>query len=494
MLKDIIDSFLKKTKTCKVLCIGDLMLDRFLYGTSTRISPEAPVPVVEIYAQSEMLGGAGNVVRNIAALGAQTHFVGTIGKDVFGDQLSLILDKEDRITRSLIQANDNATTVKTRIVSDHQQLLRTDIDGKNLDQNTQKQLLDAALASIEDADVVVLSDYGKGVLFDALIKAVIEKARAHSIPVIVDPKRPSFEAYAGATLITPNLKEFQTATKSHANTTQEIVEEAHKLIQAHNLEHIVTTRSKDGMTITNKQGEYHHVKTVAHEVFDVSGAGDTVVAAFALCLALKLPLEQAAEIANLAAGVVVQKLGTATVSAAELKEAFLHLEQDKEILNLMDHKPPSPENTEDVLGCVYNWRQKGLSIGFTNGCFDLLHVGHIKSLKEAKAQCDRLVVGLNSDASVRTLKGKNRPVNDQNARAEMLLSLACVDAVVIFDEETPRKIITQIRPDVLIKGADYQIDQIAGAKEVLSWGGRVHLVELVPGKSTTALIEKSTCQ
>lgn len=486
--KSVLEHLLQNASTGQILCVGDLMLDRYLYGSADRISPEAPIPVVNINMEREMLGGSGNVVRNISSLGGRVHFVAVVGQDSTGDHLETILSSKPGVRFDLVRRQHGSTTVKTRIIADHQQIVRIDHDAPLMDEDIQQKVLQKALEKLKETNLVVLSDYGKGVLSATVIKTLIAKAREYNIPVIVDPKADDYSLYKDATVITPNLSEFQNAVGKPVYETDDIVEHARNLINENNFEHIIITRSKDGMTVVSKDGSVDHHATHALEVYDVSGAGDTVIASLSLALAQGLPISTAADLANLAAGVVVQKLGTATLVPDELLSAH-------DAYHNKSHEPfqaaPSPQSLKDVCDRVQYWKREGLTIGFTNGCFDLLHIGHLRSLRESRDRCDRLVVGLNSDESVRKLKGDSRPINQEIARAELLLGLECVDAVIIFGEDTPLKLITAIRPDVLVKGADYELKDIVGAREVLSWGGQVHRVKLVEGHSTTSMIAKS---
>lgn len=470
-----------------VLCVGDLMLDHFVYGDVSRVSPEAPSLVIAVGREEQLLGGAGNVARGVAALGARCIFVGVIGEDESGRALAMTFadDYGDTIETHLLVDASRPTTRKVRFVSDHHSthLLRADWElAAPLRPDIEQSLIRACLLALPRADAVVLSDYAKGVLSRAVIRAVIDKARELGKPVVVDPKGTDFSVYRGATLVTPNRKELADATRLEARTDAEIAAAAQQLAAAVESGGVLVTRSEDGMTLYTTRDGALHVPAYPVKVRDVSGAGDTVAAVMAVMLAAGADLESSARAANAAAAVVVGKRGTSTASVAELRSRLLpsaSLAAEEKVVfdwSMLDER-------------LAEWR--GLRIGFTNGCFDLLHPGHIKLMTEARAACDRLVVGLNSDASVRRLKGPERPVQDQQARAEVLAALEAVDLVVIFEQDTPVDLIGRVRPAVLVKGADYRIDEVVGRDLVEAHGGKVVLVNLVPGYSTSALVRRS---
>jgi D-beta-D-heptose 7-phosphate kinase / D-beta-D-heptose 1-phosphate adenosyltransferase len=470
-------------KGVRVLCVGDVMLDRFVYGEVERISPEAPIPVVRVKRESAMLGGAGNVVRNLVALGALPHFLAVVGDDGAGREVTRLVGEHAEVDPMLIVENGRQTTIKTRFFAGSQQLLRADRETSTAMQpESQAQLLDIVDGLLAGVGVVVLSDYGKGVLSRAVSRALVDSALKAGRPVVVDPKGSDYSAYAGATVVTPNRKELGEATGLPVSTDSEIVAAARRLIDSCSFANVLVTRSQDGMTLVSAAGEVQHLAAEAREVYDVSGAGDTVVATLAAALAAGAPLPQAARLANVAAGIVVGKVGTAVAYASDLVTA-LHVGEVTAAEGKVASRAVAAEE-------VARWRLKGHRIGFTNGCFDLLHPGHISLLAQAKAACDRLVVGLNSDASVKRLKGDARPVQSEAARATVLASLASVDLVVIFDEDTPLAVIAELRPDLLVKGSDYSIDRVVGAELVQSWGGRILLADLSPGHSTTATIAR----
>jgi D-beta-D-heptose 7-phosphate kinase/D-beta-D-heptose 1-phosphate adenosyltransferase len=470
-----------------VLCVGDLMLDEFVYGEVSRISPEAPAPVIAAQRSEIDVGGAGNVARNIAALGASCVFVGLIGDDDAGRTLNAALDADARITPVLVCDPSRPTTRKVRFVSEHfsTHMLRADWEtAAPASAEIEQHLIDAVLAQLPRVDIVLLSDYAKGVLTARLIRDTIDAAQKLGKRVIVDPKSPNFALYRGATLLTPNRKEFCEATRSRADTPVEIARAAREAMVAADCAALLVTQSERGMTLVPRQGEAIHVPAHPVKVRDVSGAGDTVAAVLAVMLAAGANWDIALRAANAAAAVAVSKKGTASVSLAELRRkilphAFLAAEE-KIVAAGGDLEPHLTE-----------WRTEGLRVGFTNGCFDILHPGHVKVLTAARAACDRLIVGLNSDSSVKRLKGDSRPVQDERSRAEVLAALEAVDLVAIFAEDTPLELIKRIRPSVLVKGGDYTRAQVVGHEVVDSYGGEVLLIDILPGHSTTSLVARA---
>ncbi|WP_024512113.1 D-glycero-beta-D-manno-heptose-7-phosphate kinase [Bradyrhizobium sp. ARR65] len=470
-----------------VLCIGDLMLDEFVYGEVSRISPEAPAPVIAVQRSETNIGGAGNVARNIASLGASCIFVGLIGEDETGTQLKAALDREERIESVLIADPARPTTRKARFVSEHfsTHMLRADWElAAPAAAATEQKLIDAVLPLVARADIVLLSDYAKGVLTARVIRNVIDAARNLGKRVIVDPKSTNFAIYRGATLLTPNRKEFAEATRSRADSAESIALAARDVMQLADCEAILVTQSEHGMTLVPRQGETIHVPAHPVRVRDVSGAGDTVAAVLAAVLATGADWETALRMANAAAAVAVSKQGTASVTATELRRKILphaFLAAEEKLI----------ASEAELAAQLKEWRKQGLRIGFTNGCFDVLHPGHVRVLTEARAACDRLIVGLNSDASVRRLKGDGRPLQSEQARAEVLAALEAVDLVAIFSEDTPLRLISQIKPNVLVKGGDYTREQVVGHEIVEAAGGTVMLVDIVPGFSTTSLVNRA---
>ncbi len=466
-----------------VLCVGDAMLDRFVYGSVDRVSPEAPIPVLFIERETAMLGGAGNVVRNLVALGAAPAFVAVVGDDPAGREVTRLVGEHGEIDPCIVVEPGRQTTIKTRFFASHQQLLRADRESRvAVGDSIRDQLLNRAERLLAKAGAMVLSDYGKGVLSPTVVGRLIRRARELGKPVVIDPKGADYSIYSGATVVTPNRKELHEATGMDVEGDEAVVRAARHLIDTCSLGAVLVTRSQDGMTLVTVDGEVHHLAAEAREVFDVSGAGDTVVATLAAAVASGASLLEGAHLANAAAGIVVGKVGTAVAYAEEVVAALHH-----DDLTAGDSKIVPLVSAVEI---VDRWRRKGHKVGFTNGCFDLLHPGHVSLLTQAKAACDRLVVGLNSDASVQRLKGPTRPVQSEASRATVLSSLAPVDLVVIFGEDTPRATIEALRPDVLVKGADYTIDKVVGADLVHGWGGRVVLADLIDGQSTTNTIRK----
>ncbi len=467
----------------RVLVLGDLMLDRFVYGSVERVSPEAPVPVMALRRTSNMPGGAANVARNVAALGAQAILIGVVGLDESAAQLRAQLSEMGSIQERAVIDSSRPTTTKTRFIADRQQILRTDVESAApISKELTGELLSKFEAALSDTDIVVLSDYGKGVLSEEVVARAIEVAAARGKPVLVDPKSRSFLKYKGATVLTPNRQELQAACGHDCSNDEQVVDGARKILQQGICDTIVVTRGKDGMSVVRSVGAVSHIRTDAREVFDVTGAGDTAVAAMAVSLAGGADIDAASRLANVAAGIVVGKYGTAT---ATVDEILSRLDGTGEAGHSESHYA-----LETTLLLVSHWRMLGLRVAFTNGCFDVLHPGHLSLLNQARRTADRLVVGLNSDASVRRLKGSGRPVQNAAARAGVLSSLRAVDAVVIFDEDTPLNLITAIAPDVLVKGADYSVETVVGADLVLKRGGQVVLADLLPSHSTTETIRR----
>jgi D-beta-D-heptose 7-phosphate kinase/D-beta-D-heptose 1-phosphate adenosyltransferase len=478
---------LKLVSRQTVLCVGDLMLDDFVYGDVKRISPEAPTPVLAVRYSEFEIGGAGNVARNIAGLGARCIFVGVVGNDEAGLMLTNALAKfSDSIIADLVVDKTRQTTRKVRFVSEHHSahLMRADWESAELiGAPSESTVIAYAEAALPQVSAVVLSDYAKGVLTPGVIRAVIDAARRRGIPVVVDPKGHDYSVYRGATVITPNRQELGAAVHRPVTSETEIATAAGELARMIESEAVLVTRSEEGMTLHVEGHPPLHVPAYAVKVRDVSGAGDTVAAVIAVLLAMKAPFEQAMRAANAAAAVVVGKRGTSTVSLAELRHRILPAAslapEDKIIFDWsqLDER-------------LAEWRRHGLRVGFTNGCFDILHRGHIHLLAEARAACDRLVVGLNSDDSTRRLKGKSRPINAADGRAEVLAALEAVDLVVVFEEDTPLELIKRLRPNVLVKGTDWS-QNVVGSDVVTAEGGEVILVDLVPGHSTTAIVQRS---
>jgi D-beta-D-heptose 7-phosphate kinase / D-beta-D-heptose 1-phosphate adenosyltransferase len=465
-----------------VLCVGDVMLDHFVYGRVERVSPEAPVPVLHVEREQRSLGGAGNVLRNLQTLGAQPCFVSVTGSDRAGRDVGRLVAELGGGESHVLTERGRVTTVKTRYVAGTQQMMRADRETVTpLTGSLREDFLRMVQQVLAHYQVTVLSDYAKGVLAGGAAAEIIASARAAGHIVVVDPKGVDYATYRGATLIKPNRRELGEATKRPVGSDEEITSAARALAEEHGFAAVLVSLSQDGMMLVEAGGATHRLAAEAREVYDVSGAGDTVVAVLAAALAAGASFHDAARLANVAAGIVVGKVGTAVVHANELIETLV----DRDTLATRKVLPLTL--AEDH---VARWRRNGLKIGFTNGCFDLLHPGHVSLLSQARAASDRLVVGLNSDASVQRLKGANRPVQNEAARGAVLASLASVDLVVLFDEDTPEALIAALRPDVLVKGADYRLDQVVGGDFVRSYGGTVMLAELLPGFSTTATIAR----
>jgi D-beta-D-heptose 7-phosphate kinase/D-beta-D-heptose 1-phosphate adenosyltransferase len=478
-LSPAVEAMLERAPGATVLAIGDLMLDRFVTGKVERISPEAPIPVLVVERETVMPGGVGNVVANLRALGGQTEMIGVVGQDTEADLLTGLLNPARE--SGFIRDPNRPTAVKARFIAGGQQLLRADYElSRPIAPKVEEMILDEMDKRLYGAGAVVLSDYGKGVLTDRILLSVIAAAKAQGIPVIVDPKGADYGRYRGASVVTPNLKELAEAAGFAGPGDSKVEEAGRSVLGRSGIGAMVATRGGDGLSVIRMDSDAVHVRAQAREVFDVSGAGDTVVATLALALATGADLVTAAMLANLAASIVVGKIGTASVTADELRTAA----------DEAGHVAGKVRVGAGLVDQVERWRRRNLRVGFTNGCFDLLHPGHLSLIRQARAACDRLVVGLNSDESVRRLKGPTRPVQNEASRAQVLAAVADVDAVAIFDEDTPMRLIETIRPDLLVKGADYALGQIVGAEFVMSYGGQVLRAALEPGHSTTAVIAR----
>lgn len=465
----------------KVLVVGDLMLDRYIFGDVDRISPEAPVPVLRHARRYERAGGAANVAMNLAGLGCQAFLAGFWGEDAEQAELAAILHAAHVDTLGVVSGT-LPTISKTRIVGRVQQLLRLDIESREDRPAVEaERLLERAVELTKKMSAVILSDYAKGALTDELCHAVIETARTAGIPVLVDPKSASFRKYAGATTVCPNLNELAMATGVAAHRTEEMLEAARGLMAAHGMKFLTVTMSEKGIMLLEPEASYHS-PTRAREVFDVSGAGDTVIATLAASLAGGLQVRTAVDLANVAAGIVVAKVGTVPVAQHELIAALTPssgVTAGEKILEL-----------DRMVMRAAEWRASGETIVFTNGCFDLLHVGHITLLEECRRFGSKLVLGLNTDRSVSGLKGPARPIVGERERARVMAALAAVDAVVLFDQETPLELIRALRPNVLVKGGDYSVETVVGHEDVMAYGGRVEIVPTVEGFSTTNIVKK----
>lgn len=483
--------FIKKMPETCVLVVGDIMLDRFVYGTAGRLSPEAPVPVLNIDRESVMPGGAGNVLMNLSALGVRAHAVCLVGADDAAARLRDDLAERGIDVSGLVTDPSRPTPEKTRYLVGQHQLLRTDVEKTHpADAAVESELMAAIERLIGSVQAVVLSDYGKGTLTPAVIAHVMAQSKKRNVPVLVDPKGSDYARYRGAFVVTPNRAELAVAAGVPlVRSDEDIVARARRVLLESGIDNMLVTRSEDGMTLVPGEGsDVLHVKTQAREVFDVSGAGDTVVATLAAALAAGASLAAGVSLSNIAGGIAVGKVGTALVRADELLNAVQNGGASVSIAPLLSWESGEKQ--------VKAWQASGLRVGFTNGCFDILHYGHVNYLAGARAKCDRLVVGLNHDASVRLLKGLMRPVNDENARAAVIGALSSVDAVVLFGAEqagadnTPCALIDRLKPDIFFKGGDYTVDQLPEAKIVSAYGGKVCIMDMYAGFSTTSTLQK----
>ena len=463
------------------LVIGDVMLDRYLIGDVGRISPEAPVPIVLLSEQNERAGGAANVAANLALLGMQTHIIGCVGNDTEGSGLKKIISAMDVDPSGIINSTHRPTIAKTRILGGHQQMLR--LDQESLTPFTLKEtaqvlkMVDAKLAL--KPSIVILSDYAKGLLSPSVCQHIISTCKAHNIPVLVDPKGRDYAKYSGATALTPNKKETAEACDTNVDDVA-LIEKSTALKNSLKLDFLAVTRGAEGITLIDS--DTHQIAATAQKVFDVSGAGDTVIATLATGLAHGLSPYESLQLANLAAGIVVGKVGTVPITSNELLEALVQQQGNTQANKVCD--------LAQLISRVESWKASQQKIVFTNGCFDLLHAGHVTYLEAAKKRGDKLILGLNTDRSVSAIKGPTRPVVHEGDRARVLAALESVDAVILFDEETPLNLINKIKPDVIAKGSDYTADQVIGGKEVESWGGEIALIDLVEGRSTSNIIKK----
>jgi D-beta-D-heptose 7-phosphate kinase/D-beta-D-heptose 1-phosphate adenosyltransferase len=467
----------------RVLVVGDVILDRYVAGAVSRLSPEAPIPVLRPANRRATLGGSANVALNVATLGGHAILVGVVGADESGAEIARLLALSPDTESALVVAKDRPTTAKTRFMAGSHQLLRLDEEMAGpLDPETAAAVLAQIEAALLRTDIVVLSDYAKGVLCDGVLEQALAMAAKAGRTVIADPKRADFRAYRGATILTPNEHEVRAATRIGAEHDADADRAGRDALAATEGEAVLVTRSAKGLTLVRRDMEAMHLPTRAREVADVSGAGDTLVAALAVALGAGASLPDAARLANITAGISVGKQGTATVTRRELLGA-LHMRD----LAATDSKVAT---LDEAMTQVEAWHGMGLRVGFANGCFDLIHPGHVRLLSQARAACDRLIVALNTDDSVKRLKGPTRPLQNETARAIVMASMAPVDLVILFDEDTPLEAIQALKPDILVKGSDYTVDRVVGADLVQGWGGRVVLVTLEEGHSTTGTIRR----
>lgn len=490
-----------------VLVVGDIMLDRFVYGKVERISPESPVPVLSISREDQMLGGAGNALSSLKGLKTNAKIVSVIGNDQEGKSVRRAIESLGVSSDTLVIDESRPTTVKTRYLAGHQQLLRSDFENKKeLDKNIEDMLFNHVKSLISDVKSILISDYGKGLLTKTLLKNIINLAREFNIPVIVDPKGNDYSIYAGAFAVTPNKKELSEATGNMAvETDEDVVKASQKLIRDADISCVIATRSADGMSIVEKDKpeDPAHLRTTAREVFDVSGAGDVVIATIAASIAAGSDILQAACLANIAGGIAVSKVGTAPIRQKELLDALADEQITKTATTpvLGGHSNNRTMQAplvdfDEALEQVRRWRARGLKIGFTNGCFDILHFGHVSYLNQARSLCDRLVIGLNTDSSVKALKGDDRPVHDEISRAAVLGALGAVDMVVLFggetkeSDQTANALIERLHPDIYFKGGDYKVEDIPETPTVQGYGGEVKILSVFDGHSTTGSIGK----
>ena len=466
-----------RAKSPKIMVIGDLMIDHYLWGKCERISPEAPVQVVAIEKETSVLGGAGNVIHNLKALGAEVSVISVIGDDANAEELKRLLTQIDISDADIRIQNGRNTSKKSRIIASQQQVIRYDKEStEDISTSMQEQIIANFKASVDAYDIILLSDYGKGVLTDTLTKTLISLAKACGKKVLVDPKGSDYSKYKGATLLTPNKKEAIEASKVNIIDEATLVKAITTLKDTCELEVSLITLSEEGIAIYDESLRTH--PTVAREVFDVTGAGDTVIASLGFALASGYDIDESVKFANLAAGVVVGKIGSATATLDEIIEYESSLNKSTSNSHI--------KTLEEIALLSSELKRRGKKVVFTNGCFDILHVGHVKYLEEAKSYGDVLILGLNSDASVRRLKGESRPVNSEDDRAYILAALEAVDYVVKFEEDTPYELIKAVQPHILVKGGDYAGKDVVGQ----DIADELRLVEFVAGKSTTKTIER----
>ena len=483
MIKNTINKFLHDSlPNLRIAVIGDLMVDRYVFGDVSRISPEAPVPVNRVKQMKEVLGGAANVAANLANLDVHVYVGGVAGQDTHGNLLQDLLDSNGIDKSGVVISRDRSTITKMRILGDRQQMMRLDFETvRDVEQQEEEELI-SWLDSLcqKGLDGIVISDYGKGVCKDSILEKIFNLANCYKIPTIVDPKGSQWEKYNGATYITPNVKELsERVGYSITNDDDKIVTAAKEVLATNNIQYIIATRSEKGISVIARDGRIWHNPATQQDVFDVSGAGDTVVATMICSIAANLSMRTALHVANGAAGIVVSKVGTYPIHRQELIELWMSLQEGKYI-------EKSLYSWEEMKNLVQQWQNQGDIVVFTNGCFDILHRGHITYLQEAAQLGDRLIIGLNSDASVRRLKGETRPLVEGEDRAYLLSALGCVDGVVLFDEDTPFQLLETIRPNILVKGGDYKVDEVIGREFVDS----VQILSFKDGYSTTNVVNK----
>ena len=481
-MKTKFKAFLESDYRPRIMVIGDLILDEYIWGSVSRISPEAPVPILETKSENLTLGGAANVANNLVAIGCEVHLVGAIGNDEKGDKLLSLIEEKKISSKGIFRFVYRPTTSKIRVIGHNQQILRIDKeDNRPITEETENKIIKFINKTLPDMDIVICSDYRKGILTEKVFSATTHRANNSKKRVLVDPKSSNFELYRGATIITPNQFEVEEAVPIKIQDKIDLDRAAEYLLNLTHAEVILITRGKNGMTLYPNKEKPIDIPTQAKEVFDVTGAGDTVVSVLAMALAIGFNYQDSAWLSNMAASIVVGKIGTAVVTLPEIDE-YLHeemLRTSKAVLNL-----------EELTKTVSLAKSVGKTVVFTNGCFDLIHGGHIEFLQKARAKGDLLVVGLNSDRSVKAIKGNGRPIKGEKERANIISALKSVDYITIFDETTPEEIISEIRPDILVKGDDYDVDEVVGREIVEGYGAKVELIPVVKGLSTTNIVTK----
>ena len=481
-MKEKFKNFLDSDHRPRLLVIGDLILDEYIWGAVSRISPEAPVPILETKSENLTLGGAANVANNLVALGCEVHLVGAIGQDEKGDKLLTLIEEKGISSKGIFRFVHRPTTSKIRVVAHNQQVLRIDKeDNRPITEETENRIIKYINKALPDMDIVICSDYRKGILTEKVFSAVSHRAKNSKKRVIVDPKSSDFELYKGATVITPNQFEVEKAVPIKIQDKIDLDRAAEYLLNLTHAEVLLITRGKDGMTLYPNKAKPVDIPTQAKEVFDVTGAGDTVVSVLAMALAVGFNPEDSAWLSNMAASIVVGKVGTAVVTLNEINEYL-----QEEMLRTA-HTVLKLEELKKIVSLA---KGTGKTVVFTNGCFDLIHGGHIEFLQKAREKGDLLVVGLNSDRSVKSIKGEGRPIKSEKERANIISALRYVDYITIFDESTPADLIREVRPDILVKGDDYAIDEVVGREIVEGYGAKVELIPIVQGLSTTNIVEK----
>ncbi len=490
-------SIVQTMKNQDILVVGDIMLDRFVYGSVDRISPESPVPVLSVSREKVMLGGAGNTLANLVNLQCKGKILSVIGDDEDGDNIKALAVEQGIDISGLLQSKSRRSIVKTRFLAGHQQLLRTDYERvEELSQELADSLLSKAKDLLPNVKIAILSDYGKGLLTAGFIKSFIELAKQHDVRVLVDPKGTDYSIYAGADIVTPNKKELSEATGGlSVESDEQVIVAAQKLMHESNISNVIATRSADGMSLIQGDGKITHIRSASDiEVFDVSGAGDSVIATIAASMAAGADIASSARIANIAGSIVVSKVGTAPIRFSEILEALRNNDGHNPKASRMREAPVlSPEEAAEEIS---RWKARGLKVGFTNGCFDVLHFGHVTYLNDARNKCDRLIIGLNCDSSIRILKGNDRPVHDEDSRSAVISALGSVDMVVLFgakdaaDDNTACFLLAKLQPDIYFKGGDYTISQIPEAPTVQQNGGVVEIMPVYDGHSSTISIGK----